>query len=306
MIESSPTYLIRLWTETVWFFLMRILLVPAWIRLLTSRSSNSWLSYDDLLALNNQYTTIEKLTPDQELAYQQKWANRVANIAQIYNSKNILEVGCGNGLAALSLTGTHREISAVDIVDIRAARVKQSEVRFSIGDVCKRLPYEDNTFDLLFSINSFEHFEQPDAAFRELIRVVRPDGLLFLAFSPIYYSPWGLHASRRLGMPYPQLLFSPSTIQQYVDQNKEAIAHTYSEFSDRNRISPYLNGYSLMQYRQIFNSQKPVLKTLAYVETISLDGMSIIFQYPGVIKSKTQSFENLFVSGIKVLARKRV
>jgi len=258
------------------------------------------------LVLNRQYKTIEKLTADQELADKQKWAKRVTNIAQVNNSNNILEVGCGNGLAALFLTRTFRAISAVDIVDIRMEKVKQSEVRFSIGDVCKRLPYEDNTFDLIFSINSFEHFEHPDAALRELIRVVQPGGLIFLAFSPIYYSPWGLHASRRLGMPYPQLLFSPSIIQQFVDQNKEAIAHTYSEFSDRNRISPFLNGYSLPQYQQIFNSQKSILKTLAYVEMISLDGMKIIFQYPGIIKTKTSSYENLFVSGIKLLARKRV
>ena len=183
--------------------------------------------------------------------------------------------------------------------------VKQSEVSFSIGDVCNRLPYEDNTFDLIFSINSFEHFEHPALAFNEIIRVLKPNGYLFLAFSPLYYSPWGLHASRRLGMPYPQLLFSPFTIQQFIDLNKNAIADTYSEFADQNKIGPYINGYSLDQYRQVFSSKKHQIIPIAKVETISFDGMKLIFQYPGVIKSKTPTYDDLFISGYKLLARKR-
>ena len=218
---------------------------------------------------------------------------------------NILEVGCGNGFAAYSLLKPGRSISAVDIVDIRAEQVKHSLVSFSIGDVCHRLPYDESSFDLIFSINSFEHFEQPALALNEIIRVLQPDGLLFLAFSPLYYSPWGLHASRRLGMPYPQLLFSAPTIQKFVDLNKESIAGTYSDFADRSKIGPYLNGFSLEQYRQILNSQKNQIKTLAKVEAISFDGMKIIYQYPDLIKSRAPSHEDLFVSGIKILARKR-
>ena len=169
---------------------------------------------------------------------------------------NILEVGCGNGYASLFLRKPSRSISAVDIVDIRADKVKQSEVSFSIGDVCNRLLYEDNTFDLIFSINSFEHFEHPALAFNEIIRVLKPNGYLFLAFSPLYYSPWGLHASRRLGMPYPQLLFSSSTIQQFIDLNKKAIADTYSEFADRNKIGP--------SYKWLFN--RPISADFQFYE----------------------------------------
>jgi ubiquinone/menaquinone biosynthesis C-methylase UbiE len=305
MKSPKYLYLIRLWIEMIGFWFLNLLLFPVRIRLQTSRPSESFLTYEDLCNINKQFKTFSKLTTEQEIMIQNKWSGRVSQIADIFNKTNILEVGCGNGFAALSLIKPGRNISAVDIVDIRADKVKQSEISFSIGDVCNRLPYEDNTFDLIFSINSFEHFEQPDLAFIEMIRVLAPNGLLFLAFSPLYYSPWGLHASRRLGMPYPQLLFSPSTIQQFVDLNKNVIADTYSDFADRMKIGPYLNKYSLGQYRQIFNSQIQQIKTLAKVEAISFDGMKIIFQYPGVIKTKAPSPDDLFVSGYKFLARKR-
>ena len=180
--------------------------------------------------------------------------------------------------------------------------MKDSPVIFSTGDVCQELPYESDSFDLVFSINSFEHFYSPEAALDEMLRVLRPDGFLFLAFSPLYYSPWGLHASRRLGFPYPQLLISPATIHQFVEQNKAALANTYSDFADRNKIGPDLNAYSLDQYRQIFKAQRSRLKFLAYVEVVSLEGLHLIHRYPGIIKTKTPSAQSLIVSGIKLLA----
>jgi ubiquinone/menaquinone biosynthesis C-methylase UbiE len=298
-------YILRLWLETIGFWILHIFLIPARIRLITSRTSDLCLTYEDLCSINIHYQTSDKLTPKQETVYQEKWAERVSHIAEFFDLSNILEVGCGNGFAAYTLLKQGRSISAVDIVDIRAELVKQSKVSFSIGDVCNQLPYKDSSFDLIFSINSFEHFEQPALALNEIIRVLHPNGFLFLAFSPLYYSPWGLHASRRLGMPYPQLLFSAPTVQLFVELNKYALADTYSDFADRSKIGPYLNGYSLEQYRQIFNSQKHHIKTLAKVEAISFDGMKIIYQYPDLIKSRAPSLEDLFVSGIKLLARKR-
>ncbi len=304
MYKLRPRYITRLKLEAIGVRILKISLIPACIKLSITRPSSESLPYEQLLQLNTLYRKAEKPTALQESAHQRKWSARIADIAQAFSSQKILEVGCGNGLAACDLLSTGKEIYAVDIVDIRTDEVRQSPVRFEIGDVCDRLPYEDNSFDLVFSINSFEHFEQPANAFGEMIRLVRPNGILFLAFSPLYYSAWGLHAGRRLGMPYPQLLFSASTIQQFVDLNSESIAHTYGEYSDRSKIGPYLNGFSLSQYRLVFAMHSEHLDRLAYVEDITLDGMSTIFHYPGVIKSQVPSCEDLFVSGIKFLARK--
>ncbi len=304
MRKLFPEYLARLWLEAIGFKLLRISLIPACLKLSTTKALNRRLSYEELQELNKLYRKADNPTASQVAAHQQKWAGRVSSLTQTFNSRKILEVGCGNGLTSFHLLSSGLEVCAVDIVDIRTDEVKQSPVRFDIGNVCVHLPYQDNAFDFIFSINSFEHFEQPANAFAEMIRVVRPSGILFLAFSPLYYSAWGLHAGRRLGMPYPQLLFSPSTIHHFVDLNHEATAQTNDELSDRNSIGPYVNGYSLPQYRQVLAAHLEVMKKLAYVEDITGDGMKIIFRYPGILKSQVPSCENLFVSGIKFLARK--
>jgi SAM-dependent methyltransferase len=60
-----------------------------------------------------------------------------------------------------------------------------------IGDGM-RLPFADCAFDMSHSSNVLEHVTDPLAFFGEMIRVVRPGGLVFLAFTN-WYSPFGGH-----------------------------------------------------------------------------------------------------------------
>jgi SAM-dependent methyltransferase len=60
-----------------------------------------------------------------------------------------------------------------------------------IGDGM-RLPFADGAFDVSHSSNVLEHVTDPLAFFGEMVRVVRPGGLVFLAFTN-WYSPFGGH-----------------------------------------------------------------------------------------------------------------
>lgn len=55
-----------------------------------------------------------------------------------------------------------------------------------------RLPVADSTADVCFSSNVLEHVRDPVAMLDEMIRVTRPGGLVYLAFTN-WYSPWGGH-----------------------------------------------------------------------------------------------------------------
>jgi SAM-dependent methyltransferase len=48
------------------------------------------------------------------------------------------------------------------------------------------IPYEDQTFDLVFSANVLEHVPEPEACFREIKRVLKPGGI-FLGKTPNKY-----------------------------------------------------------------------------------------------------------------------
>ncbi|MBO0731199.1 MAG: class I SAM-dependent methyltransferase [Acidimicrobiaceae bacterium] len=55
-----------------------------------------------------------------------------------------------------------------------------------------QLPLAGGVADLVFSSNVLEHVPDPRAMVRELVRVTRPGGLIYLSFT-LWYSPWGGH-----------------------------------------------------------------------------------------------------------------
>jgi len=55
------------------------------------------------------------------------------------------------------------------------------------------LPAPNDTFDYAYSWSVFEHVSKPTEMFKEIQRVLKPDGKLFLQIWPLYYSEHGGH-----------------------------------------------------------------------------------------------------------------
>ncbi|TWP37132.1 class I SAM-dependent methyltransferase [Leekyejoonella antrihumi] len=56
----------------------------------------------------------------------------------------------------------------------------------------ERLPLADRSVDVVFSSNLLEHVAEPEEVADEMVRVVRPGGLVFLSYTN-WLSPWGGH-----------------------------------------------------------------------------------------------------------------
>lgn len=103
----------------------------------------------------------------------------------------ILDLGAGTGLAAVELKRRFGRAS-VTAADIAAPmlEVARRRSRFWRPIRCveadaRRLPFEDASFDLVFSNLMLQWLLPPDAALAEMRRVLRPGGLLLLSsFGP--------------------------------------------------------------------------------------------------------------------------
>ncbi len=97
----------------------------------------------------------------------------------------LLEVPVGTGVLSLpiyqKLTGA--EIFCVDLSDkmldvakTRAVKMNLRDVKFLQGDVTK-LPFADETFDLVLSVNGFHVFPDKISAHAEVFRVLKRGGI---------------------------------------------------------------------------------------------------------------------------------
>lgn len=98
--------------------------------------------------------------------------------------ESLLDVGCGTGFLMELLTKQRpARYCGVDLSDemIRVAKGKQIEgVEFAVSSADK-LPYPDETFDIVTCSQSFHHYPYPEKAMQEAKRVLRPGGLYILS-----------------------------------------------------------------------------------------------------------------------------
>ena len=100
----------------------------------------------------------------------------------------VLEVGCGCGFLSLELARRGRDVTGVDVsrVAIETARrhAEKLAVRRPTFQVenAGHLPFPDNHFSLVFSVEVVEHLHERDvpAHLAEVFRVLRPGGAYWL------------------------------------------------------------------------------------------------------------------------------
>ena len=66
------------------------------------------------------------------------------------------------------------------MIEAAAGSADDERLRFSTG-AAERLPYPDDSFDLVVSTTSFDHWSDQQAGLRECARVLVPGGRLILA-----------------------------------------------------------------------------------------------------------------------------
>ena len=100
---------------------------------------------------------------------------------------DVLDVACGTGALMerlLARTPSPRSVAGVDL-----SRQMLQQTRRKIGPDGRTafeqadagaLPFPDGTFDAAVCVNSFHYFPRPAKALREMRRVLRPGGRLFL------------------------------------------------------------------------------------------------------------------------------
>ena len=163
--------------------------------------------------------------------------------------KSVLDCGAGGHQPPLVLFYEYGyETHGIDISDSaiaaseKFARNQGMELNIVKGDM-RKIPYEDATFGFVFSQNSICHLTKKDTmkAIREMIRVLKPCGYMFVDFMSTDSSYYG---SESLGEEV------GAGEYQYVDESGDVVLHS---FHNDDEPDSYFTGMKIVRKVKIIS-----------------------------------------------------
>jgi len=228
----------------------------------------------------------------------------------------ILDVGGNLGMHAwkllpfckrLYVTDVNRYSSIYDghLVHLVAEKHERNNRPFDLAKVvfvesdAQDQIFRNGFFDVVLSINAFEHIPDPAKALYEIIRVSKPDALIYLEFDPLWNSPGGGHFESYVGEPWAHLLWPA---MDYKAKMRSAGA-SEQEIND---FPGAMNRHTLNSFRGLFRSVQEsrlvrVLEISTWPASFREEARS---SHPNFQKllAKGYSEEDLVVRGVRFIA----
>ena len=111
--------------------------------------------------------------------------NVISKVAPLHNSK-VLEIGPGPGWAGISLLNKRSDLSlygieaSADMVAIAIENAKneglENRTEYFVGVGENMSTISNDQYDLIISRESLHHWTEPEKVFKEISRVLKPDG----------------------------------------------------------------------------------------------------------------------------------
>ena len=181
----------------------------------------------------------------------------IKQYAPIKSTLNILDAGCGTGRLA-ELMSKEGSVTGIDMSDEALKFAKERGVKVQKASVMK-LPFKDNSFDVITSIDVLYHKAVPDdaKALKELYRVLKPNGIVILRLQAIHWLTNShdkvVHSKKRYSkrevlkkliesgfhiekLSYMNMSLAPLAIGQHIYQKFLPSSKNHSSISETNRF----------------------------------------------------------------------
>ena len=148
--------------------------------------SETWETIWGVHIHHGYYEHDQNLTPQ---AAQEKLIENLADILKIELNDKILDIGCGMGGSSLwlahkynaTVTGITLSPKQVAIATAKAQAKNINNVTFMIEDALSLENFADNSFDIIWSLESCEQFFDKRLFIQQAFRVLKPNGKFMLA-----------------------------------------------------------------------------------------------------------------------------
>lgn len=131
---------------------------------------------------------------------QSPWHQLVLAYLDNIEDRRVLEIACGRGgftavlgSRAAQVIGADFSMAALQIARKKSMQNGQNSALIALAQAdAQNLPFADGSFDAIISCETIEHLPDPLAALKEMARVCRAGGLMYLT-TPNYFNAMGLY-----------------------------------------------------------------------------------------------------------------
>ena len=103
--------------------------------------------------------------------------------------KKILDIGCGDGFIGKEIKNFGYSVYGLEISEDNVKKAIKNGVKAKKGDVSKKFPFKDNSFDYLFAGEIIEHLFDTQFFISEIKRVLKKDGIVIITTPNLAHLP---------------------------------------------------------------------------------------------------------------------
>lgn len=134
-----------------------------------------------------------------------------AEFFNLIEDRIVVDFGCGLGLDSIEMAQRGaRRVIGIDIQERFLSLAREQAKQSNVGDRCTFSTSTDVRADVLVSVDTFEHFDDPAAVLRTMHEVIKPDGCAIVAFGCTWYHPFGGHLFSVF--PWAHLVFTEESL----------------------------------------------------------------------------------------------
>lgn len=181
--------------------------------------------------MKSQYKKIEKYYDDYATWYDDErlegyysFINEIEidAVKEFGRDKKILEIGCGTGIILNQTTKFAKEAWGIDLSPEMVEVTKSKGLNAKVSSATK-LPFKDNSFDVVYSFKVLAHIPDIQKVINEIVRITKPDGMILLEF------------------------YNPVSIKFITNKIMRSEEKVYTRFDSYSKIKDYFNSKILVK-----------------------------------------------------------
>jgi SAM-dependent methyltransferase len=155
------------------------------------------------------------------------------------SGRSVLDIGCQTGALGIALAEAGAKVTGIDVTSwlVKAGRMRSEGwgvPQHWVTGQSEALPFRDASFDIVMFIDVIEHVQNADQCLREIVRVLRPGGVLYLQ-GPNRFSPQWFFGDPHYGLLGASVL-SPSLGRRYVEWRRGRKGYDVGVFPIGHRV----------------------------------------------------------------------